>query len=169
MKEIPQTEVELKRYLRTVEKLRSSSDFPAALEACQLLISHSPTCEAGLRARADTYADMRDRESEVADRKALVELGSPEPGDYFDLGVALWRSGQLPEAAERFTSSIKLGEKEDFHFYTNASRMHLVALLIKLQREEEALRECLLVPDSYSSYLPDGMTTKEQLIEKLSK
>ena len=31
----------------------------------------------------------------------------------------------------------------------------------------EALRECMLVPEDYSSYLPDGMTTREQLIDRL--
>lgn len=167
MKETPKTEVELERYLRAVEKLRNASDFQAALEACQRLIDEPSTRAAGLRARADVYADMRDSGSELADRMALVETGSPEPSDYFDLGVAFWRSGQLSQAAAMFERSIELGEKEDFHYYTNASRMHLAALLIKLQRRDEAMRECRLVPEGYSSYLPDGMTTREQLLERL--
>lgn len=167
MKDLPQNEAELERYLRSVEKLRNASDFQAALEACQQLIDDPTTHAAGLRARADVYADMRDSDSELADRVAIVEAGSPEPSDCFDLGVALWKSGQFSRAASMFEQSIELGEKEDFHFYTNASRMHLAALLIKLQRRNEAIRECQLVPDGYSSYLPDGMTTKERLLEML--
>lgn len=167
MNEIPKTEDELERYLRRVEKLRNASDFSAALEACQPLVDEPTTHAAGLRARADIYADMRQRDSELADREALVALGSEEPSDHFDLGTSLWRSGRTAEAATVFARSIELGEQEDFHYYTNASRMHLAALLIKLNRREEALRECLLVPEGYSSYLPDGMTTREQLLEKL--
>lgn len=164
----PENEDELESYLRMVTKLRDASDFQAALHACKLLIDNPSTRGAGLRARADVYADMQQRHSELADRESLVELGSPEPSDYFELGITLWRTGRLIEAASAFSRSLELGEQENFHYYANTSRMHLVALLIKLQRHEEALRECKLIPESYSSYLPDGMTTKEQLLEKLS-
>lgn len=164
---LPRTEDELERYLRQVEKLREGSNFQAALEACQVLVDELSTRSAGLRARADVHADMRNRELELADRKALVDLGSKEPSDYFDLGVASWKAGLLNEAIGMFEQSIRLGEEENFHYYTNVSRMHLAALLIKLHRRDEALRECKLIPKDYSSYLPDGMTTREQLLEHL--
>lgn len=167
MNELEADRIDLERYLHRVEKLKDASDFPAALEACQPLVDELTTRAAGLRARADVYADMRQRDLELADREALVGLGSKEPSDHFDLGIGLWRSGRTAEAATAFTRSIELGEQEDFHYYTNASRMHLAALLIKLNRREEALRECLLLPEDYSSYLPDGMTTREQLLGKL--
>lgn len=167
MLDSPKNEDELVSYLRAVAKLRDASDFQAALQACELLIDEPSTRAAGLRARADIYADMKQREDELADREALVELDSREPNDYFELGITLWRSGRLAEAASAFSRSLELGEQENFHYYANASRMHLAALLIKLQRREEALRECMLIPENYSSYLPDGMTTREQLLEKL--
>ncbi|MBA3487755.1 MAG: tetratricopeptide repeat protein [Lysobacter sp.] len=168
MLDFPKDEDELESYLRVVAKLRDASNFQAALQACESLIDEPSTRAAGLRARADVYADMGQRESAVADREALVESASREPNDYFELGIALWRSGRLSEAASMFSRSLELGEQEDFHYYENASRMHLVALLIKLQRRAEALRECVLLPKNYSSYLPDGMTTREQLLENLS-
>lgn len=167
MNKIPKAEDELERYLRRVEKLRGASDFSAALETCQPLVDEPTTHAAGLRARADIYADMRQRNLELADREALVDLGSKEPSDHFDLGIGLWRSGRTVEAVAAFVRSIELGERESFHYYTNASRMHLAALLVKLNRREDALRECLLIPEDYSSCLPDGMTTRGQLLEKL--
>lgn len=85
MNGIPKTEDDLERYLRRVEKLRNASDFPGALEACQSLVDEPTTHAAGLRARADIYADMGQRDLELADRKALVDLGSKEPSDHFNL------------------------------------------------------------------------------------
>ena len=164
----PKTEIELEQYLRAVAKLRDAREFEGALEACVQLVNDPVTLAAGLRARADIYADMRQRESEIADREALVQLGTQEPNDYFEFGIALWRVGRLLDAADAFARAIELGEQEVFHYYTNASRIHLAAVLVKLGRHEEARRECLLVPDGYSSYLPgDGVTTKEQLLDKM--
>lgn len=165
----PKTEIELERYLRAVAKLRDAREFEGALEACVQLMNDPVTLAAGLRARADIYAEMRQLESEVADREALVRLDTQEPNDYFEFGIALWRVGRLVDAIEAFARAIELGAQAGFHYYTNASRMHLAALLVKLGRYEEARRECCLIPDGYSSYLPgDGVTTKEQLLDKMS-
>jgi tetratricopeptide (TPR) repeat protein len=111
MIEMAKSEDELERYLHRVEKLRNASDFPAALEACQPLVDEPTTHVAGLRARADIYADMRQRDLELADREALVDLGSKEPSDHFDLGISLWRFGRIAEAVDAFSRSIELGEQ----------------------------------------------------------
>ncbi len=167
MKKIPETEGDLEEILQTAEKFKTTGDFQSALEVCQILLNEPATNLAGLRARADIYSDMREKELELADRESLANLGSEEPGDYYELGIGLWRSGRFPEAATAFSEAISLGNKEDFDYYTNSSRMHLVATLLKLKRYDEASRECLLIPDNYSSYLPSGMMTKEQLMEIL--
>lgn len=165
----PKSEIELERYLRAVAKLQDAEEFENALEACVQLVNDPVTRAAGLRARADIYADMHQRESEVADREALVRLDTQEPNDYFEFGIALWRVGRFVDAVDAFSRAIELGAQADFHYYTNASRMHLAAVLVKLGRYEEARRECCLIPDGYSSYLPgDGVTTKEQLLDKMS-
>ncbi|CEJ49155.1 hypothetical protein ACSAM1_10445 [Xanthomonas citri pv. bilvae] len=168
MNEIPRNEAELEEILRTAERLKDSADFQSALEVCQQLLDEPATCLAGLRARADIYADMREKNLELADRESLVNLGSEEPSDHYELGIGLWRSGRFPEAATAFSEAITLGNKEGFDYYTNSSRMHLVALLIKLGRYDEASREGSLIPDNYSSYLPSGMMTKEHLMEILN-
>jgi len=166
----PKTEIELERYLRDVAKLRDAQEFEDALKACVQLINDPAMRAAGLRARADIYADMGQRESEVADRDALARLDTQEPNDYFEFGIALWRIGRTLEAVDAFKKAIELGEQAGFNYYTNASRMHLAAVLVKLGRYEEALRECGLIPDGYSSYLPgDGVTTKEQLLTRVTR
>jgi tetratricopeptide (TPR) repeat protein len=167
MRDFPENEEELERYIRQVKKFRDSADFEAAIKACSALVDVASTRYAGLRARAEVYADMRQPALELADREDLVVCDEAEPADHFDLGVSLWKTGQLARAAQMFTRAIEIGEQENFHYYTNVSRMHLAALLIKQHRKEEALRECMLVPEDYSSYLPDGMTTRKQLIDRL--
>lgn len=169
MSPVPKSENDLGRILRMIEKQRQKGEFEEALSACSMLLQHDQTHAAGLRARASVYADMRERDLEVADREALAKVAPQEPADFFDLGVALWRAGRLSSAAEAFTRGLEVGDRENFHYYTNATRMHLVALLIALGRVEEARRECALLPDGYESYLPtEGVTSKERLSSKLS-
>ena len=169
MKHIPKSERELAQWLRAIERHRNKGEFENALSFCDSLTEHESTRAAGLRTRASVYADMRERNLEVADREALVEISPQEPADYFDLGVALWRAGRLSSATEAFTRALEVGDREGFQYYANATRMHLVALLIHLGLVEEARHECMLIPDGYESYLPtEGLVSKFHLERKLS-
>lgn len=109
---------------------------------------------------------MKDRDRAIADLEELVNSDDVEPSDRFDLGVLLWRSGRLDDAALSFRRSIDIGVEEKFHYYSNAAAMHLVGVLILLGRGREALKHCELIPDGYSSYLPGGVKTKEKLVEE---
>ena len=165
----PQSENDLSRVLRKIEGHRRRGEFDAALNICSALIETEQSRAAGLRARANVFADMRQRELEVADREALVLIPPEEPADFFDLGVALWRIGRLSGAAGAFTRGLEVGEREDFHYYTNATRIHLVALLISLGQFEEARQQCAFLPDHYEAYLPtEGLVAKEDLAAKLT-
>ncbi|WP_416203153.1 hypothetical protein [Xanthomonas euvesicatoria] len=115
-KRIPETEGDLEEILQAAEKFKTTGDFQSALEVCQILLNEPATNLAGLRARADIYSDMREKELELADRESLANLGSEEPGDYYELGIGLWRSGRFPEAATAFSEAISLGNKEDFDY-----------------------------------------------------
>jgi tetratricopeptide (TPR) repeat protein len=155
--------------LRAIKKLRQRGEYSQALDSCSMLIQNENTRGAGLRARASVYADIGSLDLEVADRETLAEISPHEPADYFDLGVALWKRDRLNCAADAFIFGLALGDRENFHYYTNATRMHLVSLLIALGRRDEARRECALLPDGYESYLPfAGVVSKEQLARKLS-
>lgn len=54
---------------------------------------------------------MRERNLELADLESLANLGSEEPGDHYELGIGLWRSGRFSEAATAFSEAITLGNK----------------------------------------------------------
>lgn len=157
---------ELDATLARIRSLMDKSEHPTAFEQCEVLIGDHATRRAGLRARSEIYAHMKDRDRAIADLEELVSSDDVEPSDRFDLGVLLWRSGRLDDAARSFKRSIDIGAEEGFHYYSNAAAMHLAGVLILLGRREEALKHCELIPDGYSSYLPGGVRTKEQLIEE---
>lgn len=157
---------ELDAMLARIRSLMDKSELHAALEHCGVLISDHATRRAGLRARSEIYAQMRERDRAIADLEELVSSDDVEPSDRFDLGVLLWSTGRLDDAASSFRRSIDIGAEEGFHYYSNAAAMHLAGVLILLGRREEALKHCELIPDGYTSYLPGGIRTKEQLIEE---
>lgn len=168
MQALPRNEAELQSFLRDIDKNRQLGQFDEALDACRSLIDCQSTRVAGLRARADVYADTGQLELETADRSALVDLDSQEPSDYFELGACLWKSGKISQATEVYARGIGLGDKQNFHYYTNACRIHLSALLLKQGQYGAALVECQLLPPGYTSFLPvDGVTTKENLLERI--
>ncbi len=142
------------------------SEHRAALGQCGLLINDHATRRAGLRARSEMYARMKDRGRAIADLEELVCSDDTEPSDIFELGVLLWRAGRLEDAARSLRRSIDIGVEEGFDYYSNAAAMHLAGVLILLGRGEEALKCRELIPDGFSSYLPGGVRTKEQLIEE---
>ena len=152
--------------LARIAALMDRSEHEAALEQCGVLMDDHETRRAGLRARAEIYARMKDRDRAIADLEELVCSDDVEPADRFGLGVLLWRSGRLDDAARSFRRSIDIGFEEGFHYYSNAAAMHLAGVLILLGRREEALECCEMIPDDYASYLPGGVRTKEQLIEE---
>jgi len=157
---------ELHAMLERIRGLMDMSEHRAALEQCGVLIDDHATRGAGLRARSEIYARMKDRDRAIADLEELVCSDDIEPSDRFDLGVLLWRAGRLDDAARSFRRSIDIGVEEGFNYYSNSAAMHLAGVLILLGRGEEALKCCELIPDGYSSYLPGGVRTKEQLIEE---
>lgn len=152
--------------LARIAALMDMSEHESALEQCVVLIDDHATRRAGLRVRSEIHARMKDRDRAIADLEGLVCLGDVEPSDRFNLGVLLWRAGRLDDAARSFKRSIDIGFEEGFHYYSNAAAMHLAGVLILLGRPEEALECCEVIPDGYSSYLPVGVRTKEQLIEE---
>lgn len=157
--------IELERCLTKIDVLSRALDHSGALALCGVLMLDPLTRRAGLRARADVYAEMKERNLEVADREELVAIDDVEPGDRFDLGVSLWRQGRIEDAAQSFQRSVEIGGAEGFDYYANASRMHLAGVLLLLGRKDEALLISQSVPEGYSSYLPGGVRTREQLIE----
>ncbi|WNH53056.1 tetratricopeptide repeat protein [Stenotrophomonas oahuensis] len=161
---LPTSEEDLNTILKTIEALVTSSDTPAALALCQALINHEVTQRAGLRARADVYASLRQRDLQIVDLERLVALGDWEPADRFHLGIAQWRDGRIEDAALSFLRAVEMGEAAGFGYYTDASRMHLAVILIELGKKDEALAHCRLVAAGYECYLPSGVRTKEQLM-----
>lgn len=95
---LPTSEKDLNTILKRIEALLASSDSPAALTLCQALIDQELTRRAGLRARADVYASLRQRDLQIADLEHLVALGDWEPADRFHLGIAQWRGGRAEDA-----------------------------------------------------------------------
>lgn len=157
----------LEKAIRRIENLRDKRDFVAAIEASNALLESELTYFHGLRVRAGVHRSMRNLALERSDREALVSAQEAEPADWFEYGVCLWRNGEYKPAADAFQKSIRIGDDENFHFYTNASRIHLAAVMIKMNRFDDAAIQAKLLPDGYSSYLPDGMMTKTKIIEML--
>lgn len=75
VKALPTSEKDLNTILKRIEALLASSDSPAALTLCQALIDQELTRRAGLRARADVYASLRQRDLQIADLEHLVAEG----------------------------------------------------------------------------------------------
>ncbi len=167
VKALQTSEEDLSTILKRIEALLASSDSPAALALCEVLIDQEPIRRAGLRARADVYAFMRLRDLQIADLEHLVALGDWEPADRFHLGIAQWRGGRAEDAALAFWRAVEMGEAAGFGYYTDASRMHLAGILIQLGKREEALKHCRRVAEGYECYLPGGVRTKEQLMVEI--
>lgn len=167
VKALPTSEKDLNTILKRIEALLASSDSPAALTLCQVLIDQELTRRAGLRARADVYASLRQRDLQIADLEYLVALGDWEPADRFHLGIAQWRGGRAEDAALSFRRAVEMGEAAGFGYYTDASRMHLAGVLIQLGKKDEAVAHCRLVAEGYECYLPGGVRTKEQLMVEI--
>lgn len=164
---MPRSEQELEALTQRAHEHTRREEFAQALAICQHLILHKATRLAGYRERAEVWQSMNEPELALADLREAIAIGSQEPVDYYNLGIALLKQRDAREAVQAFTKAMEIGAACKFHYYTPSSRFHRAAALISLSMAEEALADCDKIEDGYSCYLPaEGVITKEELVRR---
>lgn len=169
MFEMPKSEQELEALTQKAHEHARREEFAQALVICQHLILHDATRLAGYRERAEVWQNMKQDDLALSDLREAIAIGSKEPVDYYNLGIALLKRREAREAVEAFSKAIEIGTAQKFQYYTQSSRFHRAAALISLGMAEEALADCDEIEAGYSCYLPaEGVIEKTELLRRIN-
>jgi hypothetical protein len=162
---LPKSRTDLEGLISKLHGYCDQKDFPRALVLCQYMIIHDSTRMAGFRERAEVWQTMGEDELATHDLRQLMALGSVEPVDYYNLGIAELRNTEAKKAVAAFTKGIELGRVHQSSYYTQSCRFHRAAAFLRLSMPKEALEDCNEIEDGYKCFLPsEGMKTKEDLV-----
>ncbi len=167
---LPKSQADLDCLVNRLRSYCEKKDFSLALVLCQHMIIHDSTQLAGYRERAELWQAMAEHALALHDLQQLMALGSVEPADYYNLGIAELRSSEADKAIAAFTKGIELGEIHKSSYYTQSCRFHRAAAFLRLGMPKEALKDCNEIEDGYRCFLPsEGMKTKEDLVSQALK
>jgi tetratricopeptide (TPR) repeat protein len=129
------------------------------------MIIHDSTRLTGYRERAEVWQAMTEHDLALHDLQQIMTLGSVEPVDYYNLGIAELRNTEAKKAVAAFTKGIELGEMHKSSYYTQSCKFHRAAAFLRLGMPKKALEDCNEIEDGYRCFLPsDGVKTKEDLV-----
>jgi tetratricopeptide (TPR) repeat protein len=163
--ELPKSQRELDNLVNKVHGYSEQKEFSRALALCQHMINHDSTRMTGYRERAEIWQAMTEHDLALHDLQQLMALGSVEPVDYYNLGIAELRNTEANKAVAAFTKGIELGEIHNSSYYSQSCRFHRAAAFLRLGMPKEALEDCNEIEDGYRCFLPsEGLKTKEDLV-----
>jgi len=170
MNSMPTNEAELDAVLALVQKHVRQKEMAEALAVCDSLIANEATRLAGYRERAEVRLAMHKPDLAAEDLRSVVDLGSDEPADFHALGIVYLKLGRPRDAANVFASAIDLGEREGFHYYTNSALFHRAEAYRRAGLMKAARADAERLPTAYECFIaPDGVQTKEQLLQRLER
>lgn len=146
---LPKSQTDLEGLIDRLHGYSEQKDFSRALVLCQHMIIHDSTRMAGYRERAEVWQAMAEHDLAIHDLRQLTTLGSVEPVDYYNLGIAELRSTEAKKAVAAFTKGIELGEVHKSSYYTQSCRFHRAAAFLRLGMPKEALEDCDDIEDGY--------------------
>jgi hypothetical protein len=162
---LPKNQAQVDDLIEKIHGHSEKKEFSLALAICQHLIIFEATRIAGYRERAEIWQTMTEHDLAVHDLQKIVDLGSVEPVDYYNLGIAELRGSEVKKAVAAFTRGIELGQIHQSSYYTQSCRFHRAAAFLRLGMPREAIEDCGEVEEGYRCFLPsEGMRSKEELV-----
>lgn len=148
--------------------LASKGDYEAALALCDEFIRDQPDSLSGYRERAAVLLHKGEIQAAINDLQRLVDLGTFEPADFFDIGRSFVALGRYDEALESLDNALRFSEVHQDAYYVSVCRLLRAYSLLMLKRVDEAAREIAALEDGSSVYVRNhGLLTKEIMVARL--
>lgn len=156
--------------IQRIRQIFDEGDHEKAFSLCEELLGKYPDSKEFLRQIADMYASEGDVKKSVFYREMLVELGSNEPADFFDLARHAFKLGDFLGSESWGVRCVKACEDFGSDYYLQ-SAIFLVAYSLLMQRKySQAKIFNQKLEAGFKFYVPgQEMVSKEQLQEKINK
>ncbi len=153
--------------IKKIASLVKKDDYETALNCCDELIADAPQAWIAYREKADILESLKRYNEALVVRETLIDIGSDEPSDYYDLCRLSLKLGKNNEAIHWADECIKLSNIHNNFYYHDASVFYKANALLNLKRYQEAIDASNTLENGYGTYLSGiGMRTKEDILKE---
>jgi len=155
------------------EKIKShvkSGEYDMALLLCDQFISRYPDAWMGYREKASILTKMKNYKEALSVQEKLVEIGSEEPCDYYDLAHNYIYFGMFRECVVSSDACISICKKHNHYYYYKPCCFTKAFGLLRLKEYKAALEACGEIDGDFSVYVSKvGMVSIIDIVNQATR
>lgn len=162
-------ELDLEDALAQVEEALVAKEHEKVVELCDALEGRFPDEFKIYYYRARSKRAQSDVEGAIKDLSRAIALEPREPGLFFLRGVWTMSAGDHRAALVDMQSAIERDEALGSTYYRDAAKFARAVAFLLLGDAEQALRECVGLPENMTLFLAGRVWTMDKLRERAAR